>query len=249
MRCLPTYQVHASLADPPSTCPRSDEAHAAALRRLAPSHRVRPSLLSPALRASFWALGAAAAVAPRPLSAAVAAGMQDALTDVCNEQLRQLREAGLADAAPEVGKEGGYTSACVACVASPGCSLLQPCLRSCCSCWPAFSSCLALPCNASTSATPAAPAMLTLAGAASCAGDAGRGAGGGGRAACPRCAGAAGKAAAGAVGLQVGPLTQGQGRLFLGLSACAACSGLHTIPACFQPVLFGLPCPSLLCSG
>ena len=148
MRCLPTYQVHASLADPPSTCPRSEEAHAAALRRLAPSHRVRPSLLSPALRAGFWALGAAAAVAPRPLSAAVAAGMQDALTDVCNEQLRQLREAGLADAAPEVGKEGGYTSACVACVASPGCSLLQPCLRSCCSCWPAFSSCLVLPWNA-----------------------------------------------------------------------------------------------------
>ncbi|KAI7845406.1 hypothetical protein COHA_001111 [Chlorella ohadii] len=79
-----------------------EEAHAATLRQLAPSHRVRPSLLSPALRAGFWALGAAAAVAPRPLSAAVTAGMQDALTDVCNEQLRQLREAGLADSAPEV---------------------------------------------------------------------------------------------------------------------------------------------------
>lgn len=87
---------------PPNMC--REEAHAEVLRRLAPSHRVRPSLLSPALRAGFWALGAAAAVAPRPLSAAVTAGMQDALTDVCNEQLRQLREAGLADAAPEVGR-------------------------------------------------------------------------------------------------------------------------------------------------
>ncbi len=85
--------------------PCREEAHAATLRQLAPSHRVRPSLLSPALRAGFWALGAAAAVAPRPLSAAVTAGMQDALTDVCNEQLRQLREAGLADSAPEVRAE------------------------------------------------------------------------------------------------------------------------------------------------
>lgn len=79
-----------------------EENHAAALRQLAPAHRVRPSLLAPALRAGFWALGAAAAVAPRPLSAAVSAGLQDALTDVCNEQLRTMREEGLADAAPEV---------------------------------------------------------------------------------------------------------------------------------------------------
>lgn len=81
-----------------------EEQHAAALRQLAPAHRVRPSLLAPALRAGFWLLGAAAAAAPRPLSAAVAAGLQDALTDTCNEQLRQLREEGLADAAPQVGR-------------------------------------------------------------------------------------------------------------------------------------------------
>ncbi|KAL4420486.1 hypothetical protein ABPG75_010142 [Micractinium tetrahymenae] len=79
-----------------------EESHAAELRRLAPAHRTRPSLLSPALRAGFWALGAAAAAAPRPLGAAVTAGLQDALTDVCNEQLRTLREEGLAEAAPQV---------------------------------------------------------------------------------------------------------------------------------------------------
>lgn len=78
-----------------------EEAHAAELRRLAPQHRARPSLLGPALRAGFWALGAAAAVAPRPLGAAVVAGLQDALTDLCNEQLRTLREQGLAEAAPQ----------------------------------------------------------------------------------------------------------------------------------------------------
>lgn len=72
------------------------------LRSLAPQHRTRPSLLAPALRAGFWALGAAAAAAPRSLSAAVTAGLQDALTDVCNEQLREMREGGLADTAPEV---------------------------------------------------------------------------------------------------------------------------------------------------
>ena len=79
-----------------------EEAHAAALRQLAPAHRTRPSLLAPALRAAAYALGVVSAAAPRPLAAAVAAGVQDALTDACNEQLRRLREAGLADGAPQV---------------------------------------------------------------------------------------------------------------------------------------------------
>ncbi|EFN52658.1 hypothetical protein CHLNCDRAFT_138592 [Chlorella variabilis] len=79
-----------------------EEQHTAELRSLAPQHRARPSLLAPALRAGFWALGAAAALAPRQLSAAVTAGLHDALTDVCNEQLRELREEGLAEAAPQV---------------------------------------------------------------------------------------------------------------------------------------------------
>ena len=83
-----------------------EDHHAAELRRLAPSHRMRPSLLAPALKAGFWALGAAAALAPRQVSAAVTAGVQDALTDVCNEQLRQLREEGLSEAAPQVGWAG-----------------------------------------------------------------------------------------------------------------------------------------------
>lgn len=83
-----------------------EEQHTAELRSLAPQHRARPSLLAPALRAGFWALGAAAALAPRQLSAAVTAGLHDALTDVCNEQLRELREEGLAEAAPQVGGRG-----------------------------------------------------------------------------------------------------------------------------------------------
>jgi demethoxyubiquinone hydroxylase (CLK1/Coq7/Cat5 family) len=80
-----------------------EEQHAQGLRQLAPGHRARPSLLAPALRAGFWALGAAAAVAPRQLSAAVTAGIHDALTDVCNEQLREMREEGLSEGAPQVG--------------------------------------------------------------------------------------------------------------------------------------------------
>lgn len=79
-----------------------EEQHAQGLRQLAPGHRARPSLLAPALRAGFWALGAAAAVAPRQLSAAVTAGIHDALTDVCNEQLREMREEGLSEGAPQV---------------------------------------------------------------------------------------------------------------------------------------------------
>lgn len=95
-----------------------EERHAAQLRSLAPQHRTRPSLLAPALRAGFWALGAVAAVAPRPLSAAVAAGLQDALTDVCNEQLREMREGGLAEAAPEVCSPAGV-AALAACPSKP----------------------------------------------------------------------------------------------------------------------------------
>ncbi len=79
-----------------------EEQHAADLRLLAPQHRARPSLLAPALHAGFWALGAAAALAPRQLSAAVTAGLHDALIDVCNEQLRELRQEGLAEASPQV---------------------------------------------------------------------------------------------------------------------------------------------------
>lgn len=74
----------------------------AGVRRLAPRHRVRPSLLAPALRAAFFALGGAAALAPPPLGAAVASGLQDALTEVYTEQLRRLRASGLAEAAPDV---------------------------------------------------------------------------------------------------------------------------------------------------
>eukprot|EP00887_Chlorella_sp_A99_P004515 scaffold34.g4515.t1 len=79
-----------------------EQAHLDLVRALAPAHRVRPPLLAPALRAGFFALGAATGLAPRRVSAAVTAGLQDALTDMYNEQLRELRAAGLSNAAPQV---------------------------------------------------------------------------------------------------------------------------------------------------
>ena len=41
-------------------------------------------------------------MAPPQFAAAVAAGVQDALTDTFNEQLREMRESGVADSAGDV---------------------------------------------------------------------------------------------------------------------------------------------------
>ena len=82
---------------------RDEEAeHLAEVQRMVPQHGVRPSALSPATKAAFSLLGSAAALMPRSLSGAISAGVQDALTDTYNEQLRQLREAGVAEEVPDV---------------------------------------------------------------------------------------------------------------------------------------------------
>ncbi|GAB4820353.1 hypothetical protein N2152v2_007399 [Parachlorella kessleri] len=79
-----------------------EQQHLRRLQELAPEYRTRPSLLSPLVSTSFFALGAATALLPRRISAAVTGGLQEALTDVYNDQLRQMREAGVSEAAPEV---------------------------------------------------------------------------------------------------------------------------------------------------
>jgi len=72
------------------------------IRKAAPELGVRPSLLTPPAKVAFWALGNAIALLPSMVSGAVAAGVQEAVQDTCNEQLRDLREKGVADAVPEV---------------------------------------------------------------------------------------------------------------------------------------------------
>lgn len=73
--------------------------HLQKIKSLAPQYNVRPSLLGPLTSAAFGALGVASALAPPPLSSAIAAGVQDAMTDAFNEQLRDMREAGVAESA------------------------------------------------------------------------------------------------------------------------------------------------------
>lgn len=67
-----------------------------------PEYGVRPSLLGPFAAAAFGALGVASTLAPPRFAAAVAAGVQDALTDTFNEQLREMRESGVEDSAGDV---------------------------------------------------------------------------------------------------------------------------------------------------
>ena len=62
----------------------------------------RPSLLGPLGAAAFGALGVASSLAPPKFAAAIAAGVQDALTDTFNEQLREMRESGTAESAGDV---------------------------------------------------------------------------------------------------------------------------------------------------
>ncbi|KAK9827415.1 hypothetical protein WJX74_000697 [Apatococcus lobatus] len=78
-----------------------EQEHLAQLKRLAPEHRARPSLLAPMLSALGSALGVAAAAAPKELHGAITGGAQEALTEHYNDQLRDLRAAGLAEEAGE----------------------------------------------------------------------------------------------------------------------------------------------------
>jgi len=65
-------------------------------------YRTRPSVLLTAAKAAGVGAGALAAAAPAPLRNALVGGLQDALTEVYNEQLGELRQQGLSDEAPEV---------------------------------------------------------------------------------------------------------------------------------------------------
>lgn len=58
------------------------------------AHRARPSLLHPLLRALGATLGTAAVVAP-PLQATIHAAVSDALSELYDEQLRDLHQQGL----------------------------------------------------------------------------------------------------------------------------------------------------------
>jgi demethoxyubiquinone hydroxylase (CLK1/Coq7/Cat5 family) len=72
------------------------------IKSLAPHYRVRPSLLGPLASVAFGALGVASSLAPPRLSAAIAAGVSESMTDVFNEQLREMREAGVSESAEDV---------------------------------------------------------------------------------------------------------------------------------------------------
>ena len=74
------------------------------IKAAVPHYGVRPSLLGPLAAVAFGAVGVASALAPPRLSAAVAAGIQDALTDTFNEQLRTLRESGAAESCGDIRK-------------------------------------------------------------------------------------------------------------------------------------------------
>jgi len=58
---------------------------------------VRPSALLSVLQTAGVAAGAAAALAPRATRDAAIAALQESLTDLNNDNLRLLREAGLSD--------------------------------------------------------------------------------------------------------------------------------------------------------
>mmetsp|Transcript_5718 Transcript_5718/g.12632 ORF Transcript_5718/g.12632 Transcript_5718/m.12632 type:complete len:265 (+) Transcript_5718:51-845(+) len=72
------------------------------VRGLVAKHRARPSLLHGVFRAGGLLLGAAAAVAPRRVNLAIAGAVQDALTELHTDKLRDLRESGAAQQVPDV---------------------------------------------------------------------------------------------------------------------------------------------------
>lgn len=80
--CLtPRSQHHSGVPRVPRTC----------------RYRVRPSALLSVLQAAGVAAGAAAALAPPATRDAAIAALQESLTDLNNDNLRLLREAGLSD--------------------------------------------------------------------------------------------------------------------------------------------------------
>lgn len=72
------------------------------LQSLMPTYRARPSLVGPVASAAGFALGAAASILPQKLSHAITGATQEALVEQYTDQLRDIREAGIADEAEEV---------------------------------------------------------------------------------------------------------------------------------------------------
>ncbi|KAL0055011.1 hypothetical protein WJX82_005741 [Trebouxia sp. C0006] len=79
-----------------------EKGHLQQLKSLMPGYRARPSLLGPVAAAAGLSLGAAAGLLPTKLSHAITGATQEALVEQYNDQLRELREAGLSEQAEEV---------------------------------------------------------------------------------------------------------------------------------------------------
>ncbi|DBA84226.1 TPA: hypothetical protein ACH3X2_006291 [Trebouxia sp. C0005] len=79
-----------------------EKGHLQQLQSLMPGYRARPSLLGPVAAAAGLSLGAAAGLLPTKLSHAITGATQEALVEQYNDQLRELREAGLSEQAEEV---------------------------------------------------------------------------------------------------------------------------------------------------
>lgn len=79
-----------------------ENGHLRQLQSLMPAYRARPSLLGPVAAAAGFSLGAAAGLLPTKLSHAITGAAQEALVEQYNDQLRELREAGLSETAEEV---------------------------------------------------------------------------------------------------------------------------------------------------
>lgn len=67
-----------------------------------PQYGARPSLLGPTARFAFGSLGAVSAMLPSHISSAIVVGMQEAMTDRLNENLRTLHETKLVDRVPRL---------------------------------------------------------------------------------------------------------------------------------------------------
>lgn len=93
-----------------------------AVEKLVPKYQSRPSILLGVLGVAGATLGALSAVAPRRISMAVTGAVQDALTEHFEDQLRSLRECGVAasvsTAAINDACEGRYSLADSACDSS-----------------------------------------------------------------------------------------------------------------------------------
>ncbi|DBA86769.1 hypothetical protein WJX77_010228 [Trebouxia sp. C0004] len=79
-----------------------EKGHLQQIQLLMPGYRARPSLLGPVAAAAGLSLGAAAGLLPTKLSHAITGATQEALVEQYNDQLRELREAGLSEQAEEV---------------------------------------------------------------------------------------------------------------------------------------------------